>query len=586
MKNFLHPDPAGALAVLARWRERLVTTTAMPDTLLTPHCALETGREGQLPALRFTVRLDNLGRLSMLPHWWVLMDEMVAQPDAPIYGEGFQMLAQSAGSWAQPVPIGRCPDAQHYRITQDSGWHTVHNLLLFAEAGGWTLLGFAGCQRWSGQFALHPDGRLRIVHDTEQVALPAGAHWQSEPLIVMHGACQQELLASFADHIAHTHPPLVSLQRPQGWCSWYHYYAEVTAADIEENLQERNRRFPALRYVQIDDGYQAAMGDWLLPSARFEGGLGPLVEKIRTAGAEPALWVAPFIAEPGSQLFRDHPDWFVRDAVHGAPLPAEQVTYGGWRCTPWYVLDGTHPAVQQHLRQLFATLRDALGIRYFKLDANFWGAIHSGYRYQSNATRIEAYRQGMQAILAGVGEDAFILGCNAPMWPSLGLVHGMRVADDTERQTGRLHQIAREVLARSWQADRLWVLDPDCLCLRDLPTQQAPAAAYHLHLVTQVACGGMLLLGDRLADLDEQQRAMIGRLQQLAAAQAPAARMDDDLAHGTVPWQNGVIHCCFNWQETPRSLHWPPGSVDFLRDVPLEGEYVLPGGDAIAVWVP
>ena len=64
--------------------------------------------------------------------------------------------------------------------------------------------------------------------------------------------------------------------RPSGWCSWYHYYANVSAADIRENLAVRAERFPALRYVQIDDGYQARMGTGspLPPSSRRGGGPG------------------------------------------------------------------------------------------------------------------------------------------------------------------------------------------------------------------------------------------------------------------------------------------------------------------------
>jgi hypothetical protein len=34
--------------------------------------------------------------------------------------------------------VGRCPDAGVYRITEDDGYHTVHNLLLVEQEG-------AGC---------------------------------------------------------------------------------------------------------------------------------------------------------------------------------------------------------------------------------------------------------------------------------------------------------------------------------------------------------------------------------------------------------------------------------------------------------
>ena len=49
-------------------------------------------------------------------------------------------------------------------------------------------------------------------------------------------------------------------------------------------------------------------------------------------------------------------------------------------------------------------MRREWGCTYFKLDANFWGAIHGGRFHDPQATRIEAYRRGMQAILRGAGD--------------------------------------------------------------------------------------------------------------------------------------------------------------------------------------
>jgi alpha-galactosidase len=70
-------------------------------------------------------------------------------------------------------------------------------------------------------------------------------------------------------------------------------------------------------------------------------------------------------------------------------------------------------------------MREEWGCAYFKLDANFWGAIHGGRFHDPKATRVEAYRRGMQAIRRGAG-DAFLLGCNHPIFPSLGLIDGSR----------------------------------------------------------------------------------------------------------------------------------------------------------------
>ena len=567
-------------SLLARLRQ-LPADPALPDTLLQT-------RQWEGPLCR--VRLDNTGTSpEAVRHWRLFAGDLGLAPDAAIYGEGFQMLAQTGGRWNAPEHLGRCPDASVYRITADHGYHTVHNLLLVAQEGGWLLLAFASCQRFGGEFRLHPDGRLEIVMNTEGRTLAPGAYWQSEALICLEGPDREALLATLAQHIAAEHGSLVGEvpTRPSGWCSWYHYYANVSAADIRENLAVRAERFPALRYVQIDDGYQGKMGDWLTPSAKFEEGVAALAGEIRAAGCEPALWVAPFIAEPGSQVFQQHPDWFVK-GEDGLPLPSERVTYGGWRCTPWYVLDGTHPEVQTHLEQVFRTLRTQWGIHYFKLDANFWGAIHGGRFHDPAATRVEAYRRGMAAILRGAGEGAFLLGCNAPLWPSLGLVHGMRVSDDVERQGPRFRQIAREAFCRAWQHERLWVLDPDCVCLRDIPGQHGSRAEYDFHLAALVASGGMVLAGDRLQDLDEAQGARLGKLLALCAARTPAARFEGmAFERGRVALPGGgELLCLFNWGEHPCEFPLAPGGTDFWDETPLGSTLVLQGGQGAVIRYP
>ncbi|WP_324036549.1 glycoside hydrolase family 36 protein [Aeromonas caviae] len=567
-------------SLLARLRQ-LPADPALPDALLQT-------RQWEGPLCR--VRLDNTGKQSEAVHHWRLFEgDLGLAPDAAIYGEGFQMLAQTGGRWNAPEHLGRCPDASVYRITADHGYHTVHNLLLVALEGGWLLLAFASCQRFGGEFRLHPDGRLEIVMNTEGRTLAPGAHWQSEALICLEGPDREALLATLAQHIAAEHGSLVGEvpTRPSGWCSWYHYYANVSAADIRENLAVRAERFPALRYVQIDDGYQGKMGDWLTPSAKFEEGVAALAGEIRAAGCEPALWVAPFIAEPGSRVFQQHPDWFVK-GEDGLPLPSERVTYGGWRCTPWYVLDGTHPEVQTHLEQVFRTLRTQWGIHYFKLDANFWGAIHGGRFHDPAATRVEAYRRGMAAILRGAGEGAFLLGCNAPLWPSLGLVHGMRVSDDVERQGPRFRQIAREAFCRAWQHERLWVLDPDCVCLRDIPGQHGSRAEYDFHLAALVASGGMVLAGDRLQDLDEAQGARLGKLLALCAARTPAARFEGmAFERGRVALPGGgELLCLFNWGEHACECPLAPGGTDFWDETPLGSTLVLQGGQGAVIRYP
>jgi alpha-galactosidase len=320
----------------------------------------------------------------------------------------------------------------------------------------------------------------------------------------------------------------------------------VTAQNVLENLDAIDKKIPGLTYVQIDDGYQPAMGDWLEPGPAFGGDVRRVLDAINRRGFQPAIWVAPFVAEEQSHIFEQHRDWFVKDAG-GAPLRSDTVTFGGWRRGPWYVLDGTHPDVQAHFERVFATMRREWGVTYFKLDANFWGAIHGGRFHDPRATRVEAYRRGMRAIRTGAG-DSFILGCNHPLWPSLGLIHGSRSSNDIKRTWDRIRTTARQNLLRNWQNGRLWWNDPDAICLSgDLPENE-----FLFHATAIYATGGMLLSGDDLSAIPDARLAMLKRL--LPPTGVAAVFDDDNLRVGTVTLPGKQMLCCFNWADVPVTL--------------------------------
>ena len=44
---------------------------------------------------------------------------------------------------------------------------------------------------------------------------------------------------------------------------------------------------------------------------------------------------------------------------------------------------------------------------------------------------MEAYRRGLRLIRDAIGPEAYLLGCGAPILPSVGLVDAMRVSPDT-----------------------------------------------------------------------------------------------------------------------------------------------------------
>jgi alpha-galactosidase len=456
------------------------------------------------------------------------------------------MLSQTGGTLGQPVDLGNYTDTKHYRLPAPPNAKALYEMMMLsASTRDNHLLAFTSSRRFVGQFYLNYPS-LKVVVDTEGHELRPGETWQLEPFRYQAGNDREQLLDNLARQLVANHPPLRFPTPPTGWCSWYCFGPRVTAQQVLDNLDFIARHTPGLRYVQIDDGYQPAMGDWLETGAAFGGNVQGVLKQIRERGFEPAIWVAPFVAEEKSHVFQQHPDWFVKDS-EGKPLRSDQVTFGGWRRGPWYVLDGTNPDVQQHFEKLFRTMKQDWGCTYFKLDANFWGAIHGGRFHDPHATRVKAYRGGMQAILRGAG-DSFVLGCNHPIWPSLGLIHGSRSSNDIKRTWERIETTARQNLSRNWQNGRLWWNDSDAIVL----TGDLPENEFQFHATAIYASGGLLLSGDDLTTISAEKLAMLRKLQPPTGV---AARFEDDSFRvGRIALKDREVLSVLNWNDSPQEV--------------------------------
>ena len=297
-------------------------------------------------------------------------------------------------------------------------------------------------------------------------------------------------LAGWADGVA-AHAKAGPLRpAPTVWCSWYQYYTAVTEADMLENLDALGAHDLPVDVVQIDDGWQADIGDWLALSDRF-GSLADLVARIRAAGRRAGIWVAPFLAGARSRLAAEHPQWLVAGADAGHNWDQDL-----------YALDVTHPGAAAYLREVFGWLGD-LGIDYFKVDFCYAGALDG--RRADDLPALAAYRQGLALIREAIGPGAFLLGSGAPILPSVGLVDAMRVSPDidaaVEPPGGDLSRPSQRAatmstVARAFQHGRFWVNDPDCLIARPAVAERERWA----HTVERF--GGLRASSDRIADLD------------------------------------------------------------------------------------
>jgi len=506
-------------------------------------------RKWETNICKTTVR--NIGNTPLHPANIILFDlpEQGLNPDSPVYGEGFQMLSQNGGTLAKREIIGGYMDNKHYRIPDPHGLSTVYGVLTVSpKPDEHLLLGFTSCNRFTGRIS-YDAHKLEVSVDAEGVELKPGETWNLEDFVLLEGSDRGKLFDLLAIEIEKNHPLLKRKTIPTGWCSWYCYGPSVTHDNIEENLSGFKKVLPELKYIQLDDGYQPFMGDWLDNNPAY-GDLQETLKSIKAKGFEPAIWVAPFIAEQKSRIFREHPDWFVKD-TDGTPLNSSKIGFGGWRCAPWYVLDGTHPEVQKHLEHIFREMREKWGVNYFKLDANYWGAIHGGIHYDKTATRIEAYRRGMKAILKGCDENSVVLGCNAPIWGSMGLVTAMRTSGDMYRDWSTIRSTAYENLCRAWQNGRLWDSDPDCVLLTNDTLFSGKKAIepneWMFHATAVHAVGGLMLSGDRASLLKEKELAILKKL--LKPTGKVARFSDAKMETAFTDLGDAQYYYLFNWSE-------------------------------------
>jgi alpha-galactosidase len=325
-----------------------------------------------------------------------------------------------------------------------------------------------------------------------------------------------------------------------GWCTWYHYFHGITEAALRANLA-RVDDWP-FDVFQLDDGYQAAIGDWLQTNDKFPSSLETIAADIAAQQHIPGLWIAPFLAAPDAQVAQDHPSWIPQ---HPSGRPLIGNVNPGWGGA-MLALDTTHPEVQAHLEDLGRSLAQ-MGWRYLKLDFTY--APSFGARWHDpTQTPAQRVRAGYDAVRRGAGDDVFILGCGAPLGPCIGAVDGMRIGPDVapwwEHRDGSPSEPAtqnawRNTLARSFMHRRLWLNDPDCLMLRTTDTKLTGAQVEAWALAVG-ASGGMALVSDDLALVDTKGRALLDNVLALgrtidAEASSGTAPVCDDLLDAWTP---------------------------------------------------
>ncbi len=426
--------------------------------------------------------------------------------------KSFKIFEQGFQSWS-PVIVSESTDthseresapefikATYYGDVDSLGKVGTSDQFVIARGENDVLLGWLDGKSHIGTFTYTSEFISAVAH-LDDTLLVAGDKRVLDPLFVT-GQDAGASYSEFATLWGEQAKARTNAKSQIGWCSWYQYFTAVTPQIIEDAAKvcgEHN-----IDLVQVDDGFQNHVGDWLNPREDWSGKHPQMGQTILKHTKVAGIWTAPFLFDETSELFKTHPEWAVRDLSTDEPLKAifNPLSWGGWA----YALDTTNDNVLNYIESTFAQLKQA-GYTYFKIDFCFAAAM-KGVRNVETLTRAEALVKGIEAVRKGIGEDSFLLGCGCPFGPAVGLVDAMRVSADTapfwderasffgfsETSPSQKNAIVSSLL-RAPLHRRLWINDPDCLMLRQKDTMLTEHER-NMALGTTLGTGNFTVLSD------------------------------------------------------------------------------------------
>jgi hypothetical protein len=410
--------------------------------------------------------------------------------------------------------------------------------------------------------------------DRIELSLPLnpGEELSSERLMFAAGPDYLGQLRAYGSAIRRLDRPHVSSEIPIGWWSWTAYYGAINEGETLATADWLSQHLKSLgyKYLQIDDGYQYARGEYVTTNAtQFPDGMRFVAHRILGDGLTVGLWTAPFEVSSRAWVYEQHKDWLVHNA-NGQPIPLGHVW--GQHTDTLYALDTTHPGAQEYLRQTYKTLVREWGVRFIKLDFMDTTAIE-GYYYRPGSTALEAQRIGLQVIRDTVGDDVILDKDGSPMLNAVGLVDTGRVSADTGHSFLRSKTAAPGIAARFYMNGNFFINDPDAFNVTDTylvehgdERSSHSLAAAQASIALSAVAGGMYEIGDDLLVLNSEKDrlALVENRDFLNMAQAGRASMPVDLM--TYDPEDGQpslfllrqsprqsILTVFNWTDRPRS---------------------------------
>lgn len=329
-------------------------------------------------------------------------------------------------------------------------------------------------------------------------------------------------LGTYVEAVARENEVNLNKSKPSGWCSWYEFYTKIDDEKIKRNIRtiDQLKDDLPMNLVQIDDGFESQIGDWLDFKKTFHTGVKPHAKMIHDAGMNAGLWLALFIVHKKSKLIKENPRYILRKKNN-------QPIFSGINWNSFTTaLDLTNPDAVKNASSVIRTAVKDWGFDFLKLDFLYAGGL-PGKHHDPSLTRAQILRKGMIALRQAAGEEVFLLGCGAPLGSMIGIVDGMRIGADvldswttkalgthlivgSEPNTPAAANAIQNTITRSMLHNRWWINDPDVLLVRDdmeLTLEEVQSLASMISL-----SGGMVMLSDDLEKISAERIKLAAKL--------------------------------------------------------------------------
>jgi alpha-galactosidase len=181
------------------------------------------------------------------------------------------------------------------------------------------------------------------------------------------------------------------------WCAWG-YERDFTANEVLGTLPKASEL--GLGWAVIDDGWQAAVGDWRPDPRKFARGdadMIALVEAIKNAGLKPRLWIALLAVHPLPELLRDHADMLLLDKA-GKP---QEVTWWDSFC-----LCPAYPPTVEWTKALVRRIIEQWGYAGLKIDGQHLNGVAPCHNPAHRHARPEESVERLQELWKAVYTEA------------------------------------------------------------------------------------------------------------------------------------------------------------------------------------